>query len=126
MRSQASIEFMYMVMVATAMIVVFSYIFSTLYQDNLKEKQRLLFSDFGSSIRQELTIAAAAKQGYAREFDIPAKLEGYSYDIKIIGSTLILNNSYVSYNFYVPKVDGAIKKGNNIITNLNGTLCLNC
>jgi hypothetical protein len=126
MKAQASVEFMFMIMFATVMIVIFMFLFSEMYQDGLKDKQDALFSDFGASIQRELLIAAYAKEGYTRVLDLPEDLEGYDYDISASNQTLVLNGTYATKTFIVPGSSGQLVKGENTIRIANGSICINC
>jgi hypothetical protein len=125
-KSQISIEFISMMMAATAMILIFVVIFSTLYQDNFDDKKRIISNDFGKSIQNEYIIAAGASSGYSRRFFIPNTLEGFDYNISSNDVQLSIDLDNVPVYFYIPKTTGSIKKGNNKIENRNGTICLNC
>jgi hypothetical protein len=119
-------EFMFMMMAATLAMIVFMSVFSELYQDNMSDKKRLLAEDFGTMMQNEFLIASQTRDGYFREFDVPAKLEGYSYGISIRNSTLMINYSSGILFFPVPQHTGALIIGTNNISNFNGTICVNC
>jgi len=125
-KTQISIEFISMMMAATVMILIFTVIFSTLYQDNFDDKKRIIANDFGKSIQNEYIIAAGASSGYSRRFFIPDKLEGFDYNIYSNEIQLSINLSNNPQYFHIPKTNGNIKKGVNIIENRNSTICLNC
>ena len=126
MKGQASVEFMFMIMSATAMTVIFSFVFSEMYQDGLKEKQVVLFKDFGESMQREFLIAAYARQGYERKITLPEDLEGYDYSIVIDRNTMILSGNYTISVFIIPETSGSILKGDNIIRKINDSICINC
>jgi hypothetical protein len=113
-------------MAATAMILIFVVIFSTLYQDNFDDKKRIISNDFGKSIQNEYIIAAGASSGYSRRFTIPNKLEGFDYNISSNDIQLSVSLDNAPLYYQIPKTVGNIKKGINIIENRNSTICLNC
>ena len=126
MRAQASVEFMFMIMFATAMIVIFMFVYSEMYQDSLREKQTILFSDFGASLQREMMTAAYAKEGYLRTLDIPEDLDGYDYEILVVQQTLIINASHASGAYIIPNSTGQFVKGQNTLRNIDGSICINC
>ena len=126
MRAQASAEFIFMIMTGTAMILIFTVIFSELYQDNLTDKKNIIMQDFGYSIQNEFLIASQTLPGYTRTFDVPEKLEGFTYEATIIGNVLLINYTINTFAFPIPPVSGELKKGANVLVNENNSLCLNC
>lgn len=117
---------MVMVMISTLMLIVFMSIFSHLYQDNIKDKQRILAEDFGYALYNEFVLASEAKPGYAREFTVPYDLEGFTYNAYITNRVLIINYTQGTIPFNIPQTQGQIVKGKNIIKNINDSICLNC
>ena len=115
-----------MVMAATLALIVFMTVFSQLYQDNMSDRKRLLIEDYGYSLQNEFLIARSAKEGYLREFMVPQKLEGYSFDLKNVNGSLALNYTDAVMYFSLPEHAGQLNIGKNNIRNLNGTLCVNC
>jgi len=115
-----------MVMAATGMIIIFTVIFSELYQDNISDKKRILFEDYGYGLQNEFLMAKQTRPGYTRTFEIPQNLEGFDYQIRIINNVLILNYTVNTFQISIPNVTGNIIKGTNTIINENDTLCLNC
>ncbi len=115
-----------MVMMGAVMVIVFMTLFSELYQDNLKDKKKILAEDYGYYLQTELILASEAKSGYKRVIDIPYDLEGFDFDLYLISSVLIINFSDAAIPFNVPKVNGQLVKGKNTIENTNNSICLNC
>ena len=108
------------------MVIIFTVVFSELYQDNLRDKKRIIFEDYRYSLQNEFLIAKQTKPGYTRVFYIPQKLEGFDFEVSIINNILLLNYSDNVVYFSIPNITGYIQKGDNIITNQNNVLCLNC
>ena len=118
---------MAMIMMATLMIIIFISIFSVFYQDNLRDKQNLLAEDIGDYLYNEFLLASESKPGYVREFEIPNNLEGYDYKVSIINKkTLVINYSVSALFYNIPKTTGQPRKTENIIKNINNTICINC
>ena len=68
-------------------------------------------------------MAAESKPGYKRTFTVPERLEEFPYDISIQNGFLFVN---YTTELKIPPVIGSIKKGKNVITHINNTICLNC
>ena len=119
-------EFIFMIMAGTFMIIIFMVIFSELYQDNIRDKKRILIEDYAYSLQNEFILASAARQGYVRNFFVINTLEGFNYEVSLSNKILFLNDSENIFLLSIPNVNGTIKKGWNIITNQNGYICINC
>ncbi len=115
-----------MVMISTLMVIVFMSVFSLMYQDNIKDKKRIILEDYGYSLYNEFILASEAKSGYVREFQVPYNLEGFDYEAYILGDVLILNYSEGTLPYNIPETQGQIVKGRNLIKNINDSICLNC
>ena len=115
-----------MVISATAMVIIFTVIFSELYQDNLRDKKRILFEDYGYALQNEFFMAKQTRPGYTRTFEVPQNLVGFDFQILIINNVLLLNYTDNIFPVSIPNITGYIQKGTNVIINENDTLCLNC
>ena len=125
-KGQISAEFISVVMSATIMVFVFLVVFSEMHGDNLKEKKEILSRDFIYSIQNEFIVAASAKDGYTRSFEVPYNLEGFDYEIDIDESYVTINYSENILGLPIPDAKGYLVKGNNVITKKNNTICVNC
>ncbi|MBU0757653.1 MAG: hypothetical protein KKF44_06290 [Nanoarchaeota archaeon] len=125
-RSQVSMEFIIMIGLALAVMITFIGIISELIGRNVDEKKKLIIEDFGLSIQNEFIMASEANLGYRREFVIPVKIEGIIFDITNDEKSLKLNYSRGINYFRIPDTIGFVVKGNNLIQNENGTVCINC
>ena len=117
---------MFMVMMGCLALIVFMVVFSELYQDNMSDRKNILANDFGYSLQKEFLLASRARSGYTRTFVIPDKLEGYTYNVLVLNSTLIVNYTKASFYFSLPNFNGSIRKGSNTIRNVNDSICVNC
>ena len=57
---------------------------------------------------------------------VPDDLDGYDYEIYNLGRYLILNYSMGQFLLLIPNTTGSVKKGDNTIENIQGSVCLNC
>ena len=77
--------------------------------------------------RNEIFLANNVKDGYVRNFKIPTIYYGYDYSIEIFNNTMVLESqkSNIQHEYFIPSLNGTIKKGDNIIKKINGTIYLN-
>ena len=115
-----------MVSISAFMLIVFMSVYSLVYQDNISDKKRILAEDFGYALHNEFILASEAKPGYVRNFQVPYDLEGFNYEAHIQSNVLILNYTDGEIYFNIPETKGQIVKGENVIKNVNNSICLNC
>jgi hypothetical protein len=117
---------MFMIVAGTLMIILFMVVFSEMYQDNMKDKKAILARDFIYSVQNEFIMAAEATPGYARNFFLPEKLEGFDYEVYINGTILTIDYIDNILILPIPNVTGSIKKGDNAILKSEDKICINC
>lgn len=115
-----------MMLTASIILVMFISMLSELYGDNMSDKKRIIAEDYGMSLQQEFLLAQSSQPGYIREFEIYPKLEGYTYKASVVNTALIINYTEGMVIYKIPKVNGQLIVGINIIKNVNDTICLNC
>jgi hypothetical protein len=116
---------MFMVVSGMLIVIIFMALFSSIYQDNLKSKKVIVFEDFGYSLQNELLIASQVHTGYRRTFLVPAKLDGFDYNISISHAMLLVDYSDNVFALPIPNVTGSFIKGTNVILNQDNKLFLN-
>ena len=127
LKAQISIEFLMIVVAATAIIISLMGLFSHLYQNNYVDRERIIIQDFAYSVQNEFIMAAKSKSGYVRNFELPNKIEGINYDVSIMNSSLLFINSTNQYvSSRIPTTSGQIIFGQNVIKNINNSICINC
>ncbi|MBS1266593.1 MAG: hypothetical protein MAG795_00560 [Candidatus Woesearchaeota archaeon] len=131
-RAQSSVEF--------ALIISFMFIVLTIFfsaaSERLSEIQaqndKILLEDFGSYLKNEIQLGAVAVNGYERQFEVPEKLAGREYIIKINPysgtdinhSEVVLKyvNHSVIYEYTIPvsiNVTGQINQKESPIVNIS-------
>jgi hypothetical protein len=115
-----------MVSISIFVLFTFLYIFSELFNDNLAQKEKILFTDFAASMQKEFTMAGDASLGYSRSFIVPVTVEGFHYNIWNTRNSLVINYSKGQLGLVIPDTNGTIIIGANTIENTNGTICINC
>ncbi len=127
MRAQSSVEFMILV---GAMFFFFMGLLFVIYGTISDRNQAILDTlvvDLASSVRNELSIASTAGDGYSRSFDIPETLVGNEYSISIDAGSIYVrtDDGRHAVAFSVVNATGQITKGANNIRNVNGAVFLN-
>ena len=125
---QASIEFFALISVLIVILTIVIYFNSSyyhkfnLYQVNSEAKK------ISDAVAMEINLALKAGDGYTRVFYIPDKiLNAIDYEINISNYRV-----YVHWNFgstqsviYTRNVNGVLKRGENLIRNVNGEIYVN-
>jgi hypothetical protein len=126
-QGQVSNEFLILIGVVFLTLLLFLYYAADNIRDVSFKRELIAVRDVGFSVQQELFLASEVKDGYARSFDIPNTVDGFSYNISIVHHTLILvsDASNVEQSFPVPLVVGNLSKGVNHITRSGGVIYVN-
>jgi hypothetical protein len=95
--------------------------------DRNKASLDALVVDLASAVRNELTLASTAGDGYSRTFSVPDVLISQPYTISFNASTVYVRTTDGKHAVALPivNVTGQVKKGANTIRNVNGTIILN-
>lgn len=125
MKGQVAMEFVFMVMLAFMILIVFSVTVREHYSDIRKEAEYIALKDAVGMVQSEINTAFAVSDDYKRIFTAPANVEGYDYSIAISGGYLIGNSENFEVAMRIPPVTGNITTGTNIITKKGGEVFLN-
>lgn len=80
--------------------------------------------DMVEMIKSEISTAAAAEDGYARQFELPLQLNGAEYSMTLQSGSITLNSGQ-SWPIN-SQISGELCPGKNIITKQQGTLSSRC
>jgi len=116
---------MFMVIAAMLIVIIFMSIFSELHQNNLTNRKMKIFEDLGYGLQAEIILASQVHTGYTREFFLPDKLYGYSYEATVSKSMLLINYTENIFSIPIPNITGSFVKGTNTIINQDGNVFLN-
>jgi hypothetical protein len=121
-KSQFGIEF---VILLTFMLMVFVGVFAVVtYKliDLEESRKQQMAEEVANRVNNEIKLARANNDGYERIFELPTKIEGKSYDIRIIENReLVVDYSGYEYVLFLPeKVKGNITTGLNKIQRIDG------
>ncbi len=87
-RGQVGLEFMLVTGVALFTMIIFAIILSQILSDKQDERVLILAEDLTLSLKQEISFASNAEEGYTRELYLPRTIDGRDYEV-ILGSTKI-------------------------------------
>ncbi|MBR9692207.1 hypothetical protein GOV06_05480 [Candidatus Woesearchaeota archaeon] len=124
-QAQVSMEFIFLVGLAFTIMVVFIASTRSEFSTLRSEEERSLVKDVSVMVQQELIMASNVQDGYIRNFNVPLTLDGISYSIQIINTTLLTATDGYEWVLNVPPVIGDIQKGNNTINRTNSMIYLN-
>ncbi|MFH1072696.1 MAG: hypothetical protein V1743_04675 [Nanoarchaeota archaeon] len=129
-RGQISFEFIMMLGMGMIMMILFVAVLNTILKDKNEEVQEELFLDLGKSIQQEVLVANAVEEGYARTFFIPPaefnmSYERHPYTVNNTNDTVIITNNENTYEFTIPLIEGNFHIGENLIQKINGKIYAN-
>lgn len=125
-KTQFTIEF---VILITFMLIVFLGFFAIVSYRLIKmeeaEKQQAA-ENIASFVFNEITLAKSVNNGYERTFKIPKKINGGSYNIKVIDNReLVVNYLEYEHVLFLPEnVEGNVATGLNKIKKINGVVYL--
>ena len=126
-KAQFSIEFAVLIAFMFLIFVAFIGVITSKVVES-KENERLkIAEDIAALAKNEMELAKSASDGYSRNFDLPARIEGDSYSIEVIANRELVVN-YIDkehVSFLQEKICGDIFIPNNEIDKENGVVCVN-
>ena len=132
-KAQTSMEFV----ILTGFMLLAFLVFYVVIQAKLVEANRNSIDNSAKQVEtlvvNELKVAESVTDGYYREFELPQKVNGMDYTIKIISGVGNTSEIVVQYNgkervYYVPQTyvsnSSRVSKGMNNISKDNGLILL--
>lgn len=100
---------------------------TTLSSEKKIDNTYYAIADLGISLQSEFLLASKVENGYQRIIFIPSTINGNEYELSIVGQE---SNSYLlefkfnelDFTYKIPRVNGTIQFGENIITKENDTV----
>ncbi len=122
-RAQVAVEFVFMIMLVLIFLVVILVIVHAHIQRSQSEKRVAAMKELAVMVQEELLIAGGVNDGYQRLITLPSTIRGEEYSVSNTPSllTITLANGQ-SYGIPIPRVNGTIMKGENLILKVNGEL----
>jgi hypothetical protein len=126
-KSQSSMELAILVGAMLFFFLTLLYVFEQNITQKSYEQRDFAMNELALNVQNELSIAAAATDGYQRNFQIQTKLLGMDYSVTLIANSVYINTSDGKHamSLSVQNVTGNITKGNNFIRKTNGIVYLN-
>ena len=108
------------------LITVLIYVMGDYYNTYYDEREYTIMEDFAKSIQTEISVVAQLEDGYVREYTLPTTLRGKSYNITNDQDFISIQVGKRYYTLQVPKIQGNLSKGTNIIEKKDDLICINC
>lgn len=125
MRAQVSIEFMILVGFLLFFFVLFLGVLVNQSEDKYQEQDEALAYAIILQVRDELSLAAGASDGYQRNFSLPPNIYGRDYTITLDNGTIYLEAEGLGIATSGVSVGGEIFPGENSVKNVLGEVVLN-
>lgn len=126
-KSQFSIEFAVLIAFMFLIFVSFIGVITSKVAES-KENERLkIAEDIATLAKNEIELAKSVSDGYARNFDLPAKIQGNSYAVGIVDNREVVVN-YIDKEhvlFLQENICGDLFLSGNEINKENGVVCVN-
>ena len=124
-RAQGAIELLVLWAFAIMFFIIIMFaVNDNIYSQNQKE-DLLNIDNLATTTSQEFMLAAAASEGYQRNFNIPQTMYGRNYTIATNDNFLMIQLGKEAASYPIPQINGTIKKGANILRKANGQIYLN-
>jgi len=127
MKGQSSVEFMILIGAVFFFFVSILFVIYGTVADRNKMSIDTVVAELAASVRNEMNLASTAGNGYSREFDVPQLIISQPYAISFNDSYVYVRTNDGKHAIALPivNVTGQIRKGSNIVKNINGTVVLN-
>lgn len=128
-KSQSAVEFVILVGFVLFFFTVFFLAIQGNMSDQLKQKKDMEIKEVALTVQDEINLALSASDGYSREFQIPANINGQEYTISLNGDMVYIRTNDGKHAMALPisNVTGDIKKSPevNLIKKDGGRILLN-
>lgn len=126
-RGQSSLEFV--ILCAVMLVFFLSFLAAISQQQGARafEQRDFLVKDTALQVQQELVLAAGARDGYERAFELPQELLNHAYTVTLAGNLVQVQtvDGKHSIAFAVPTANGTIVVGKNTVQKVNGGVFVN-
>lgn len=124
-RGQVAQEYLFITFFFLVFTMVALTIFSIISSQKQTQNKILSISDMGRGIEHELYAAAQVPDGYYREFFIPRNYNGVMLQIDQYEKSFEIGDDKFKEVFPIPRINGNLRIGRNIIEKNAGEVCLN-
>jgi len=125
---QASLEFFVLISVLLVMLTMVMYFSSSYYHQFTQYQISSEATKISQNIANEINIALKAGDGYSRVFYIPTKiLNVIDFDVNVSNYRIYVywNTGFTQSTIYTKEINGNLRKGENLIRNVNGEIYVN-
>lgn len=121
---QSSLEFVILCAAVLMFFLLFLAAISEQQGARAFEQREFLVKDTALQVQQELVLAANARDGYERTFELPHELLNHAYTVTLAGNLVQVQtvDGKHSLALAVPTVNGTIVVGKNMVRKINGTI----
>lgn len=126
-KCQVSIEFLFLFGLLFFAITIFMAVLSEDFHSFAVDKEENTMKDFGVYLQNEILTASDVNNGYHRKIYLPHEIGGIDYTISNTENSfkLVSTPSELEFTYYIPKVQGNFKKGENLIHKKKGVIYIN-
>ena len=126
-KAQFAIEFIVLISFMFVIFLGFTAVITSKILDAKESERQQTAEDIATLAKNEIDLARSVSDGYNRTFNLPAAIEGNSYNISIIDNRELvvkyLDKEHVL--FLQDNVAGNVNSGKNTITKENGIVYIN-
>jgi hypothetical protein len=123
-KAQVTAEFIYLLGALCVFLVAF--IAAYTWRNVQIQEQNMIFEleRVGDEAANQVNLAHLSGSGFSKEYFLPEKIQGFSYNIIIHGNILRINTSKTSYTVALTtsSINGNFTQGKNLIKNIGGVV----
>ncbi len=121
-KAQVTAEFIYLLGALCVFLVAFVSAYN--WRNVQIQEQSMIFEieRIGDEAANQVNLAHLSGSGFSKEYVLPEKIQGFSYNIIIHGNILRINTSKTSYTVSLisSNINGNFTQGKNLIKNIGG------
>lgn len=125
---QASLEFFVLISLLIVILTMAMYFSSSYYHQFIQYQIYSEATKISQNIANEINIALKAGDGYSRVFYIPTKiLNAIDFDVNVSNYRIYVywDTGFTQSVIYTKEINGNLRKGENLIRNVNGEIYVN-
>ncbi|MDP3764954.1 MAG: hypothetical protein Q8R04_00425, partial [Nanoarchaeota archaeon] len=126
-KAQFAIEFIVLIAFMFLIFLGFIAVITTKIIEAKENERQKIAEDIAVLAKNEIDLAKSVTDGYMRDFQLPSKISGIGYTIKIVGNReLVVNYIEKEYILFLPeKICGDLFIPDNVIDKEKGIVCAN-
>ena len=114
-RAQVMMEFIFYVVVAVLVGVLFLALVGSFMRDVGDRQRRIALDDIGYRLQDECVTAESVSDGYSRNITIPSQADRFDYTLANDGQSISLTSGTISLSYRIPSLQGTFQKGRNVL-----------